>query len=141
MTSPNVVTADHLSNSQIHKILPEIARQVAHYWESAHHRASQNPCAMLGEDRLTITLEDALTPLEAVHANTEEGYRTLLAIVHQEIDGVYPQLATQIERHFHCYVGAMQVSIVPARAAIRLELGLREAPVYLAGAAFETSCR
>lgn len=140
-TAANGVTVNRAAANQIYQVLPEIARLVALYWESAHHRASQGPCARIGEDRLTITLDDALTPLEAQQASTEQGYRDLLAVVHQEIDGVYPQLATQVERHFHCYVGAMHVSVIPARAAIRVELGLREAPAYLAGTSFEASCR
>ena len=141
MTSPNPSTTSRAATGQIYQALPEIARQVAHYWETAHQRACQNPCAMLGEDRLIITLEDALTPMEAAQATSDEGYRALLSAVHQEIDGVYPQLASQVERHFHCYVGAMEVSIVAQRAAIRLELGLREPPAYLVGAAFESACR
>jgi hypothetical protein len=141
MTTPDLIKASRVSTSQIYQVLPEIAHQVASYWETAHHRACQSPCALLGEDRLTITLEDALTPLEAAHAATDDGYRALLATVQREIDGIYPQLATQVERHFHCYVGALQVAIIPARAAIRLELELRDPPAYLAGAAFESSCR
>lgn len=141
MTTPDLIKASRVSTSQIYKVLPEIAHQVASYWETAHHRACQSPCALLGEDRLTITLEDALTPLEAAQAATDDGYRALLATVQREIDGIYPRLATQVERNFHCYVGALQVAIIPARAAIRLELELRDPPAYLAGAAFESSCR
>ncbi len=132
---------NHISSAQIYKVLPEIARQVAAYWETTHQRVCHNPCALLGEDRLTITLEDALTPLEAAQAATEDGYRALLTNVQREIDGVYVQLATQVERHFHCYVGALDVALLPQRAAIRLELELRDPPAYLAGAAFESSCR
>lgn len=141
MPTADAINASRMSPGQVDEVLPEIARKVASYWQSVHGRACQSPCALLGEDRLTITLEDALTQAEAVQAGTEDGYRDLLASVHREIDGVYPQLAGQVEAHFHCYVGAMQVAIVPARAAIRLELELREPPVYLAGAAFESSCR
>ena len=141
MTTPDLIKASRIATSQIYKVLPEIARQVASYWETAHHRVCQSPCALLGEDRLTITLEDALTPLEAAQAATDDGYRALLATVQREIDGIYPQLAAQVERHFHCYVGALQVAIIPPLAAIRLELELRDPPAYLAGAAFESSCR
>lgn len=141
MTTADLIKASSVSTAQVSEALPEIARQVASYWETAHHRACKSPCALLGEDRLTITLEDALTPLEATHAATEDGQRELLTTVQREIDAIYPQLATQVEQQFHCYVGALHVAIIPARAAIRLELELRDLPAYLAGAAFESSCR
>ena len=141
MTPANLNETSRVSAGQIDKALPKIARQVAVYWETTHHRACKSPCALLGEDRLTITLEDALTPLEASHAATDIGRRELLTTVQREIDGIYPQLATQVEQQFHCYVGELHVAIIPARAAIRLELELRDPPAYLAGAAFESSCR
>lgn len=141
MMSADLTTAHTLSTAQIYEVLPALAHEVAGYWATAHHRVCQSPCALLGEDRLTITLEDALTPQEAEQASTAAGYRALLATVQQEIDGVYPRLAAQVERHFHCYVGALQVVIIPAHAAIRLELELREPPAYLAGATFASSCR
>jgi len=141
MMSADLITDHAMSTAQIYEVLPALAHEVAGYWATTHHRVCHNPCVLLGEDRLTITLEDALTPEEAAQAATAPGYRALLAAVQQEIDGVYPRLAAQVERHFHCYVGALQVAIIPAQAAIRLELELREPPAYLAGAAFASSCR
>jgi len=139
--SADLIAHDRIASAQVYKALPDIARQVAAYWATTHERVCHSPCALLGEDRLTITLEDALTPLEAAYAATDDGYRALLLDVQREIDGVYAQLATQVEHHFHCYVGALDVALIPARAAIRLELELREPPAYLAGAAFASSCR
>jgi len=107
--------------------LEQLALRFAALWCGAAGEAAVDACAQIDGDQLLFTLS-ALTPEQAMQASTAEGYGAVLQEITQTLDQLYPSLAGAIERHLHCYVGAMYVELELERGAVLVQFHLREAP-------------
>ncbi len=109
-------------------MLAGLAQRFAALWQRETGRAGANPCAQLHGEVLHFALDQALTAQQATLADNDEGYAVVVRDVASTFDRLYPQLADEMERNLHCYVGAMQVDLVPDIRGVRIQFQLREAP-------------
>ncbi len=109
-------------------MLAGLALRFATLWQRATGRPGANPCAQLHGEVLHFALDQALTAQQTALAENDEGYAVVARDVSSTFDRLYPQLADELERNLHCYVGAMQVELVPATRGVHIQIQLREAP-------------
>jgi len=109
-------------------VLAGLAHRFAALWQRATGHPGANPCAQLHGEVLHFSLEQALTAQQADLADNDEGYAVVVRDVSTTFDRLYPQLADEMERNLHCYVGAMQVELVPGSRGVHIQVQLREAP-------------
>lgn len=109
-------------------MLAGLAQFFATLWQRVTGRQGISPCAQLHGEVLHFALEQALTAQQAALAGNDEGYAVVVRDVSTTFDRLYPQLADELERILHCYVGAMQVELIPATRGVRIQIQLREAP-------------
>jgi hypothetical protein len=109
-------------------VLAGLAQRFAALWQRATDHPGIKPCASLQGEVLHFALEQSLTPQQADLADNDEGYAVVVRDVSTTFDQLYPQLADEIERNLHCYVGAMQVELVPGSRGVHIQFQLRDAP-------------
>lgn len=131
-------TADPVDTNTV---LAGLAQRFAALWQRATGHPGSNPCANLHGEVLHFALEQALTPQQADLADNDEGYAVVFRDVSTTFDHLYPQLANEMERDLHCYVGAMQVELIPASCGVHIQFQLREAPGLWRLSRLSESCR
>jgi hypothetical protein len=123
------------------RMLTSLADQFALWWQQVSGQRGSQPCARLDGANLVLSLQDAVTPADARRMATEAGYETVARKVTGLLDGVYPLLAAEVERLFHCYVGALGINLDPVHDGIEVTLQMRDVPgLELSGANLST-CR
>ncbi len=108
--------------------LEQLASFFAQQWQTVHGRSGTDRNAAVKGNILIVTLNQALSDPETAMAGDPDRIPNLLRQVTQEVDSFYPQLAHQIERLLHCYVGSLHVELLPATSAVRVHVQLRNVP-------------
>lgn len=107
--------------------LETLARSLATLWRTTTGEKVADACAQIDGDRLVFTAP-VLTPDQVTQAASEEGRDRVRKEVTDVVDQLYPALADAIERHLHCYVGAMHVELDLEHCAALVQFQLRDAP-------------
>jgi Na+-translocating membrane potential-generating system (MpsC) len=111
--------------------LPQISQVFLTEWARLQSQANVNPHVHLRPDLLTVEMQNALSVRERGLAQTEAGHDLVLRSLNHWIDHVYPRLAGQIESLLDCYVTSTGVEVEPGNGSVRVQIGLRRAPVLM----------
>ena len=125
--------ADRQKPNETSHALTKLAKCFESQWHDVHGCQPSDASAQIVGHALVLTLTGALTPREKMDAATEAGRLAVIQGVARDLDRMYPQLASEIERVLHCYVGALDVDVTAVAAAVILQLQLRDAPGLMRG--------
>ena len=120
--------------------LRKLADLFASEWKRNHGRAGRNSCCTLEGDLLVFRLEGLLSPAELEMWTSEQGAASLRQQLVRMTDEIYPDLAEQIERKLHCYVGMLDVDVDSTTAALLISLQVRDTPVVWRSLPSLSSC-